>query len=71
METPLIGSFVEKQYEIGSQAWSSKTIEGLASPSDCHKTAKIMFENQSRCSSSASMLMKSFILQLQVKVEFF
>jgi hypothetical protein len=42
MESPLIEVFVEKQYEIKSPAWSGKTTEGLASPSDCHKTAKIM-----------------------------
>jgi hypothetical protein len=39
---PLIGSFVEKQHEIISPAWSGKTTEGLASPPDCHKAAKIM-----------------------------
>ena len=38
----LIGAFVEKQHEIISPAWSGKTTEGLASPSDCHETAKRM-----------------------------
>jgi hypothetical protein len=42
METPLIGGFVEKQHEIISSAWSGKTTEGLASPSDCPKAAEIM-----------------------------
>jgi hypothetical protein len=42
IESPLIKSVVEKQYEIKSPAWSGKTTEGLASPSDCHKAAKIM-----------------------------
>jgi hypothetical protein len=42
METPLSGGFVEKQHEIKSPAWNDKTTEVLASPSDCHKTAKIM-----------------------------
>ena len=42
VETPLIGGFVKKQHEIKSPAWSGKTTEGLASPSDCHKKAKIM-----------------------------
>jgi hypothetical protein len=42
MESPLIGGFVEKQHEIKSPAWSGKTTEGLAIPSDCHKTAKII-----------------------------
>jgi hypothetical protein len=42
MESPLIEGFVEKQYEIKSTAWSGKTTEGLASPSDCHKTPKII-----------------------------
>jgi hypothetical protein len=42
IESPLIKCVVEKQYEIKSPAWSGKTTEGLASPSDCHKTAKIM-----------------------------
>jgi hypothetical protein len=42
MESPLIGGFVEKQHEIYISAWSGKTTEGLASPSNCYKTAKIM-----------------------------
>ena len=42
MESLLIGGFVEKQHEIKCPAWSGKTTEGLASPSDSHKTAKIM-----------------------------
>jgi hypothetical protein len=42
METPLIGGFVGKQHEIISSAWSGKTTEGLASPSDCPKAAEIM-----------------------------
>jgi hypothetical protein len=41
MEPPLIGGFVEKQYEIKSPVWSGKTTEGLDSPSGCNKTAKI------------------------------
>jgi hypothetical protein len=44
MESPLVGGFVEKQHEIRSPALSGKTTESLASPSDCHKTAKIMPE---------------------------
>jgi hypothetical protein len=39
MESPLIGGFVEKQHEITTPAWSGKTTESLASPSDFHKTA--------------------------------
>jgi hypothetical protein len=27
-------------------AWSGKTIEGQASPSDCHKTAKMMSDEE-------------------------
>jgi hypothetical protein len=42
MENSLIGVFVEKQNEIKSPVWSGISTEGLASPSDCHKTAKIM-----------------------------
>jgi hypothetical protein len=42
MERPLIGGFVEKKNEIKCPAWSGKTTEGLDSPSDCHKTAKII-----------------------------
>jgi hypothetical protein len=35
--------FVEGQHEIKSSAWSGKTADGLlASPYDCHKTAKMM-----------------------------
>jgi hypothetical protein len=46
METPLIGGFVEKQHERKkSTAWSGKTTEGLASPSDCHKTAPYRIRN--------------------------
>ena len=44
MQLPLIGNFVEKQHEINSPSWSGKTTEDLASPSYCHKTAKIMFD---------------------------
>jgi hypothetical protein len=39
---PAIGGFVENQNEIISPAWSGKTTEGLASLSDCHKTAKLI-----------------------------
>jgi hypothetical protein len=42
MESPLIEGVAKKLYEIKSPAWSGKTTEGLASPSDYHKTAKIM-----------------------------
>jgi hypothetical protein len=43
MESSLIGGCVEKQHEIKSPVWTGKTTEG-ASPSDCHKTAKIMYD---------------------------
>jgi hypothetical protein len=42
MEMPLIEGIVEKKCEIKSPAWSGKTTEGQASPSDCHKTAKVI-----------------------------
>jgi len=42
LKTPLIGGFVEKQHEIICPAWSGKTTEGLVSPSDYHKTARIV-----------------------------
>jgi len=44
MGSPRIGSFVEGQHEIKSPAQSGKTTDGLilASPLDCHKTAKMM-----------------------------
>jgi hypothetical protein len=42
MENPLIAGFVEKQHEAKTWAWSGKTTEGQASPSDCRKTAKII-----------------------------
>jgi hypothetical protein len=42
MGNPLIAGFVEIQHEIKSPAWSGKTTEGQASPSDCHNTAKKM-----------------------------
>jgi hypothetical protein len=42
MESPQIGGFVEGKHEIKSPAWSGKTTDGLlASPFDCHKTAKM------------------------------
>jgi hypothetical protein len=44
MESLQIGGFIEGQHEIKSPAWSGKTADGLlASPLDCHKTAKMMF----------------------------
>jgi hypothetical protein len=43
MESPLIGGFVEEQLEIKCPAWSGKTTDGLASPLNCNKTAKMMF----------------------------
>jgi hypothetical protein len=42
MESSLIVDFVEEQHEIESPAWSGKTIDGLASPLDFYKTAKVM-----------------------------
>jgi hypothetical protein len=42
IKTSPIGGFVEKQHELKSTALSGKTTEGLASPSDYHKTAGIM-----------------------------
>jgi hypothetical protein len=42
MGNPLIAVIVEGQHEIKSPAWSGKTTEGQASPSDCRNTAKIM-----------------------------
>jgi hypothetical protein len=42
IENPLIAGFVEYQHGKKSPAWRGKTTVDLASPSDCHKTAKIM-----------------------------
>jgi hypothetical protein len=42
MENPLITGFVEKQHKAKTWAWSGKTMEGQANPSDCRKIAKIM-----------------------------
>jgi hypothetical protein len=43
MESPQIGGFVEGKHEIKSPAWSGITTDGLlASPVDCHETAKMM-----------------------------
>jgi hypothetical protein len=42
IENPLTAGFVEKQYEAKTLAWNGKTTEGQAYPSECHKTAKIM-----------------------------
>jgi hypothetical protein len=46
MENPLITGFVEIQHEPKPWAWSGKTTEGQASPSDCHKTAKMMSDEE-------------------------
>jgi hypothetical protein len=43
MENPLMAGFVVIQHEPKTLAWSGKTTEGQASPSDCHKTAKMMY----------------------------
>jgi hypothetical protein len=34
MENSIIAGFVEKQHEAKSWAWSGKTMEGQATPSD-------------------------------------
>jgi len=41
MENPLIVGFYEKQHEAKTWAWSGKTTEGQASPSDCHNLANV------------------------------
>ena len=46
MENLLIAGFVEIQHEPKTWAWSGKTTEGQTSPSDCHKTAKIMSDEE-------------------------
>ena len=46
MENPLIAGFVEIQHEPKTWAWSGKTTEGQASSSDCHKTAKMMSDEE-------------------------
>jgi len=43
IESPLISGFVKGKHEIKTPAWCGKTTDGLlASPLDCHKTAKMM-----------------------------
>ena len=37
----IIAGLAGKQHEDETWVWSSKPTEGQASPSDCHKTAKI------------------------------
>ena len=46
MENPLIAGFVDKQHEAKTWAWSGETTEGQADPSDCHKTAKMMSDEE-------------------------
>jgi hypothetical protein len=46
MEKKLIACFVEKQLEAKTWAWSVKTMEGQSSPFDCHKTPKIMSDEE-------------------------
>jgi hypothetical protein len=42
-ESLQIGGLVEGQHEIKNPAWSGKMTDGLlASPLDCHNTAKMM-----------------------------
>jgi hypothetical protein len=52
MESLQIGGFVEGLHELKSPASSGKTTDGqLASPLDCHKTAKIMSYEDASCST--------------------
>ena len=51
MGNPLIAGFVKKQHEEKTWAWSGKTTEGQASPSDCDKAAKVMFEEYFLCTT--------------------
>jgi hypothetical protein len=44
VENPLIAGFVERQYEAKTGAWSGKTTEGQANPSNCYKSAKIRYD---------------------------
>jgi hypothetical protein len=46
MENPLIAGFVEIQHEPNTWAWSGEKTQGQASPSDCHKTAEIMTDEE-------------------------
>jgi hypothetical protein len=46
MENLLIAGFVEIQLEQKTWAWSGKTTEGQATPFDCHKTAKMMSDEE-------------------------
>jgi len=46
MENPLIAGFAEIKHEPKTWAWSGKTTEGQASSSDCHKTAKMMSDEE-------------------------
>ena len=46
MENPLIAGFVEIQHEPKKWAWSGKTTEGQGGPSDCHKTARMMYNDE-------------------------
>jgi hypothetical protein len=46
MENPLIAGFVEVQHEPKTWAWSGKTTEGQASPSDCHLIARMMSDEK-------------------------
>jgi hypothetical protein len=42
MENPLTAGCVEIQHEPKTWAWSGNTTKGQASPSECHKTVKMM-----------------------------
>jgi hypothetical protein len=46
MENPIIAGFIEMQQELRTWAWSGKTTEGQSSPSDCHKPAKMISDEE-------------------------
>jgi hypothetical protein len=58
MKHPPIAGFVEKQHEAWPWAWSGKTTESQAGPSDCHKTARIMSDADFLSATYQSCFMK-------------
>jgi len=69
MGNPLIADFVEIQHELKTWAWSGKTTEGQASPSDCHKSAKIMSDEEFKMTTYHCCSMKLWNLVLNFSSE--
>jgi hypothetical protein len=57
VETPLIAGFVEIKHVPNTWAWSGKTTESQASPSDCYKIAKAISDEECQWATAHSCSM--------------